>query len=150
MTYNITHRTLYEYAAPVTVSHHVARLEPRATSTQEQESFSLKVFPEPALRKARTDYFGNRLCLFSVQEIHSKLEIITYSRVTVGAKKFPTPEKFAGVGRNRPIVPRSGFARSRRAVSIHFRFAASARVVRVDGIRRGKVSRTNAVACRHA
>ncbi len=27
-----------------------------------------------------------------MQEIHSKLEIITYSRVTVGAKKFPTPE----------------------------------------------------------
>ena len=27
MTYQILHRTLYEYAAPVTVSHHVARLE---------------------------------------------------------------------------------------------------------------------------
>ena len=27
MNYRIVHRTLYEYAAPVTVSHHVARLE---------------------------------------------------------------------------------------------------------------------------
>jgi len=34
MRYHIVHRTLYEYAAPVTVSHHVARLEPRATATQ--------------------------------------------------------------------------------------------------------------------
>jgi hypothetical protein len=53
MTYNIVHRTLYEYAAPVTVSHHVARLEPRATATQERDTFSLKIFPEPALRKSR-------------------------------------------------------------------------------------------------
>ena len=93
MTYNLTHRTLYEYAAPVSVSHHVARLEPRATATQTRESFSLQIFPEPALRKARTDYFGNRLCLFSVQEVHSKLEIITHSRVTVGAKNLPAPEQ---------------------------------------------------------
>ena len=92
MTYNIIHRTLYEYAAPVTMSHHVARLEPRATSTQAQENFSLKIFPEPTLRKARTDYFGNRICLFSVQEVHSKLEIITHSRVAVSAKKTAVPE----------------------------------------------------------
>jgi transglutaminase-like putative cysteine protease len=92
MNYHITHRTFYEYTAPVSVSHHVARLEPRATSTQAQENFSLKIFPEPALRKARTDYFGNRLCLFSVQEVHSKLEIISHSRVTVTAKKLPAPE----------------------------------------------------------
>jgi transglutaminase-like putative cysteine protease len=83
MNYHITHRTLYEYAAPVSVSHHVARLEPRATATQSRESFSLQIFPEPALRKARADYFGNQLCFFAIQEIHSKLEIITSSRVTV-------------------------------------------------------------------
>jgi transglutaminase-like putative cysteine protease len=92
MTYNIIHRTIYEYAAPVTMSHHVARLEPRATTTQAQENFSLKIFPEPALRKARADFFGNRLCLFSVQEIHRRLEIITSSRVTVDARKSSTPE----------------------------------------------------------
>ena len=83
MNYHITHRTLYEYAAPVSVSHHVARLEPRATATQSRESFSLQIFPEPALRKARADYFGNQLCFFAIQEIHSKLEIITSSHVTV-------------------------------------------------------------------
>lgn len=93
MTYHITHRTLYEYAAPVTISHHVARLEPRATATQALENFSLKIFPEPALRKSRPDYFGNRLCFFSVQEVHSKLEIITHSRVTVGAKNLSAPEQ---------------------------------------------------------
>jgi transglutaminase-like putative cysteine protease len=88
MTYNILHRTLYEYAAPVTVSHHVARLEPRTTVTQERDNFSLKIFPEPALRKSRPDYFGNRLCFFTIQQVHSRLEIITASRVTLRLDKL--------------------------------------------------------------
>ena len=96
MTYNILHRTLYDYTAPVTVSHHVARLEPRATTVQAQESFSLKIFPEPTLRKERVDYFGNQLCLFSIQEVHSKLEIITHSRVTVRREMPPVPETSPG------------------------------------------------------
>ena len=95
MTYQILHRTIYEYAAPVTVSHHVARLEPRATATQERESFSLKIFPEPNLRKARRDYFGNQLCFFSIQEIHGKLEIISNSRVSVRAGKPSAHESSA-------------------------------------------------------
>jgi transglutaminase-like putative cysteine protease len=92
MNYNITHRTLYEYAAPVTVSHHVTRLEPRAANTQTCEKFSLKIFPEPTLRKERTDYFGNRLCFFSIQEVHRKLEVITHSRVSVNVKPATAPE----------------------------------------------------------
>jgi transglutaminase-like putative cysteine protease len=92
MNYRITHRTLYDYAAPVTVSQHVTRLEPRASNTQECEKFSLTIFPEPVLRKTRQDYFGNRLCFFTIQEIHSRLEISTHSRVTVTAGKPPAPE----------------------------------------------------------
>jgi transglutaminase-like putative cysteine protease len=91
MTYQITHRTLYEYTEPVTVSHHVARLEPRATATQERESFGLKIFPQPALRKTREDYFGNRLCFFAIQEAHQRFEIITTSRVTVRTQKPSAP-----------------------------------------------------------
>ena len=95
MNYNIIHRTLYEYAAPVTVSHHVARLEPRSTTTQERDTFSLKIFPEPALRKSRPDYFGNRLCFFTIQQVHSRLEIITSSRVSVRAEKSTGTESAA-------------------------------------------------------
>lgn len=85
MTYNITHRTLYEYAAPVSVSQHVARLTPRVTATQTCEMFGLEIAPLPTLRKTRTDYFGNELCLFSIQEVHQRLEITTKSRVSVQA-----------------------------------------------------------------
>jgi transglutaminase-like putative cysteine protease len=92
MTYKITHRTLYEYAAPVTVSQHVTRLEPRGSYTQACETFALKIYPEPTLRMSRPDYFGNRLCFFTIQEIHSQLEIITHSRVTVTAPELPAAE----------------------------------------------------------
>jgi transglutaminase-like putative cysteine protease len=92
MTYSITHRTLYDYTAPVTVSQHVTRLEPRDSTAQACEKFSLTIFPEPVLRKSRPDYFGNRLCFFTLQEIHSRLEILTHSRVTVTAKQLPPAE----------------------------------------------------------
>lgn len=83
MTYDILHQTLYEYTAAVAVSHHVARLEPRETPLQERERFNLKIFPEPSLRRVRHDYFGNALCIFSIQEAHERLEIVTHSRVTL-------------------------------------------------------------------
>ena len=83
MNYHITHRTTYEYAAPVAVSHHVARLEPRGTPAQTPQNFSLKIHPPPVLRKVRADYFGNQLCFFSVQEIHQRLEITAASRVSI-------------------------------------------------------------------
>ena len=89
MKYHITHRTLYEYSAPVTVSQHVTRLEPRDFRTQVCDNYSLKIHPDPALRMTRQDYFGNRLCFFTIQEIHDELEIITHSDVTVTARELP-------------------------------------------------------------
>jgi transglutaminase-like putative cysteine protease len=83
MTCNIVHRTIYGYRAPVTVSQHAARVEPRSLRNQFLEEFSLRIEPEPSVRKTRTDYFGNRICFFSIQEVHSRLEIVAECRVTV-------------------------------------------------------------------
>jgi transglutaminase-like putative cysteine protease len=92
VNYRIIHRTIYDYSAPVTVSHHVARLEPRVTDVQERLSFEMAITPAPALRKERTDYFGNQLRFFSIQEAHRHLEITSTSRVSVHAAKPPAPE----------------------------------------------------------
>jgi len=92
MNYHITHRTIYEYAAPVAVSHHVARLEPRLTPAQSPENFALKIFPQPVLRKARADYFGNQLCFFSVQENHQRLEVTATSRVSIHPPAAPSAD----------------------------------------------------------
>jgi len=91
MNFQIVHRTLYEYAAPVSVSQHVARLTPRVTQTQNCGEFTLEISPAPTLSKRRSDYFGNELCLFSIQEVHDRLEITSKSRVstTAGTKLVP-------------------------------------------------------------
>ena len=85
MTYDIIHRTVFDYAEPVTVSHHATRVEPRSLAHQQVDGFALRVEPFPALLKPRIDYFGNQVCGFSIQEIHERLEITASSRVTVGA-----------------------------------------------------------------
>lgn len=91
MTYNLIHRTIYDYAEPVTVSHHAARVEPRALPQQTVENFSLQIGPMPAILKPRMDFFGNQVCGFSIQEIHQHLEITATSRVTVAATTPPAP-----------------------------------------------------------
>lgn len=89
MTYRVIHRTTYEYREPVTVSHHAARMRPRSTATQAREDFVLQIEPTPALRKMRSDFFGNRVCYFSVQEIHRRLEVTATSVVAVTASTPP-------------------------------------------------------------
>ena len=89
MTYDLIHRTIYEYALPVTVSHHTARIEPRQLPYQQVGDYSLRVEPLPAVLKPRVDFFGNQVCRFSIQKIHERLEITASSRVTVAAVTPP-------------------------------------------------------------
>src|SRR5688572_25452989 len=83
MNYRVTHTTTYDYSEPVTVSHHVARLQPRLTASQRELDFALDVTPEPSVRTFHTDYFGNRVCFFSIEQLHSKLEVTARSSVEV-------------------------------------------------------------------
>lgn len=89
MKFLVTHKTLYEYDEMVSVSHHSARVEPKITATQECDEFMIHIAPEPTLRKMRTDYFGNGVCSFSIQEIHRRLEITATSIVSVTAVTPP-------------------------------------------------------------
>ncbi len=91
MNYRISHRTVYEYDEPVTVSHHAARVEPRLTPFQNCSDLSLRILPEPAVCKTRIDYFGNRFCSFSIQEFHRRLEIIAECRVRIEPGPQPDP-----------------------------------------------------------
>jgi transglutaminase-like putative cysteine protease len=84
---------VYEYTEPVTVSQHAARVRPRLTETQERADFSLRIAPEPAVQTMRTDYFGNRVCFFSIQQIHQKLEIMATSLVSLRLIGHPVLEK---------------------------------------------------------
>jgi transglutaminase-like putative cysteine protease len=89
MTCDIIHRTLYKYSEPVTVSQHAARVEPRSLDHQVLEEYSLRIDPLPALRRTRVDYFGNRVCFFTIQELHSRLEVVAKARVLITAGTPP-------------------------------------------------------------
>jgi len=90
-TYDITHETTYRYYYPVTVSHHSAILEPKSVGAQRLLSFSMKTDPECLDLRHREDYFGNKFSLFSIQEKHHTLKVVSQSRVQV-ARLLPDPD----------------------------------------------------------
>jgi transglutaminase-like putative cysteine protease len=83
MDYLLTHRTTYQYAEPVSVSHHTARLEPVQNAHQCCEDFQIRITPQPTTRSARRDYFGNHVTAFSIRHLHRRMETVATSRVQV-------------------------------------------------------------------
>jgi transglutaminase-like putative cysteine protease len=83
--YRVKHETIYQYAEPVTVSHNVIHLSPISTPRQQVEQFSCTVLPTPAISHQRTDYFGNRVDSFTIQEQHTKLVVTVESILNVSA-----------------------------------------------------------------
>lgn len=81
MLYSITHRTSYAYPAPVSVSHHVAHLQPRILATQELLGFEIEISPKPAVSVPRSDYFGNQTEYFTVAQAHRDLFVTARSKV---------------------------------------------------------------------
>jgi transglutaminase-like putative cysteine protease len=87
--YALTHRTTYRYGTDVAVSHHLARLHPRALPWQQVDDFQLQVEPAPATSVERVDYYGNPTSFFSIGSPHEKLIVTARSRVRVAAPALP-------------------------------------------------------------
>ena len=68
MTYRVTHRTTYEYDEPVSTSYHALRLTPRSLPYQKCHWSKLTMDPSPAFSNDSSDYFGNAVVLFTLQE----------------------------------------------------------------------------------
>ena len=83
MIYKISHRTTYKYVYPVSFGNHVACLKPRSFVHNELLSNELEISPTPTTRTERVDYFGNRLCLFTVQDPHEELTVEARSKVAI-------------------------------------------------------------------
>jgi transglutaminase-like putative cysteine protease len=87
--YKISHKTLYDYEDPVSVSHHVVRLTPRNLTGQICRSASISVLPEPPVPTASEDYFGNTQTFFTLHESHDHLLVEANSEVEVRAVSHP-------------------------------------------------------------
>jgi transglutaminase-like putative cysteine protease len=89
MKLRVVHKTTYSYGDPVTTSHHEARLAPRDGEGQRTLAHELVITPEPASRRRRFDYFGNRAVHFSLSEPHRTLEVRATSTIEVRPLRPP-------------------------------------------------------------
>src|SRR5438270_7899787 len=86
--YSVRHSTTYRYETMVSLGNHVACLIPRSLAgRQECMTTELHISPVPATLSERTDYFGNRLSFFSIQEPHKQLVVEADSKVKVGVSE---------------------------------------------------------------
>ncbi|MCA9258152.1 MAG: transglutaminase family protein [Planctomycetales bacterium] len=83
MRYRITHVTKYAYEEQASVCHNKVHLRPRPMPGQNTRSFHLHVSPEPAAIVERTDYFGNGVHYFTVQDPHRVLSVTGASEIDV-------------------------------------------------------------------
>ena len=81
MRYRVVHTTRYRYSQPVTLCHNEAHLRPRSFGGQRCIDSRLSVDPTAALIHERTDFFGNRVTYFAVQEPHDTLIVTATSSV---------------------------------------------------------------------
>jgi transglutaminase-like putative cysteine protease len=81
--YQVRHLTEYTYSDPVSLSHHVVHLSPRADHGQVASKRELNITPSPAFRRERVDAFGNRVTYFSIEEPHKRLAVEALCEVTV-------------------------------------------------------------------
>ena len=104
--YSIKHRTTYQYVFPVTISHHLARLEPLSNKDQSCESFHIAITPECEDVESREDYFGNSTHMFSIPEMHKSFIVETNSVVNVHAKvhDLSLPMMTSAEARDYPVL----------------------------------------------
>ena len=92
MIYKVIHKTTYRYKYPVSVGNHVACLTPRCLPHHRRTRYELRISPSAKLIE-RTDYFGNRLSFFSIQEPHQRLVVEARSEVVIDEGKSLQPEQ---------------------------------------------------------
>lgn len=82
-SYRVTHVTRYGYEVPPSLCHAEVRLFPRELPGQRVDRTELRIDPPPTCYAEDLDFFGNRVCRFSLEEPHSALDVTAVSEVTV-------------------------------------------------------------------
>jgi transglutaminase-like putative cysteine protease len=80
---DVQHETRYVYAAPVSLAHHQACLQPLQDEHQQLLDFSLHIEPPPAQLDRTLDSLGNVMRHFSLVAAHRHLHVRARSRVCV-------------------------------------------------------------------
>jgi transglutaminase-like putative cysteine protease len=89
MRFQVKHVTRYLYGDPVSLCHNIAHLKPRELAGQQVISNHLHIEPRPAALREHTDFFGNRVSYFCIQQSHSALEIQVVSNIDINPPRLP-------------------------------------------------------------
>lgn len=87
--YHLKHITRYQYAAPITDSANQIILSPPNNEFQKILEHEIKISPNAPVDYF-TDYFGNKVGIFSIVPPHQTLEIVVLAEVAT--QKIPEPE----------------------------------------------------------
>lgn len=82
----VIHETRYDYAAPVSLAHHLAHLEPLQDEHQKLLAFELIIQPGPDQCRDGVDALGNAERHFSLAQPHERLRVRAISRVEVASR----------------------------------------------------------------
>jgi transglutaminase-like putative cysteine protease len=87
--YEVSHRTVYRYSQPVSISHHLLHLTPRPAVFQTCRDSAIELAPAPSVRAPGTDYFGNPTTFVTVQQNHVELVLRALSIIEVEPREVP-------------------------------------------------------------
>ena len=93
MKYQLSHTTTFRYSDPVPLGHNKAHLTPRSFWRQECLISRLDIAPNPATVQRWSDYFGNQVTFFTIEDEHRELMVKAISQVEVFAPYTPSPEE---------------------------------------------------------
>lgn len=82
----VIHHTQYDYAAPVSLAHHLAHLQPLQDAHQQVLAYTLEIGPEPERFHDSLDAFGNAQRHFSLVQPHAELSVRAASQLRVQAR----------------------------------------------------------------
>ena len=83
MKFIVRHVTKYIYEQPVSSCHNIAYVVPRNTANQQLDTITIAISPTASVSHTRTDYFGNQLYQFSIEQDHAELEVEVTSHIRV-------------------------------------------------------------------
>jgi transglutaminase-like putative cysteine protease len=89
--YEVSHRTVYRYSQPVSISHHLLHLTPRTAVFQTCRDTAIELAPAPSVRAPDIDYFGNPTTFVTVQQNHVDLVLHALSIIEVETREVPDP-----------------------------------------------------------
>lgn len=83
MSFRVSHTTLYNYSQTVEMCQNEARLKPRNFDRQTCDSTTFDITPSPSELRERTDFFGNTVTYFAIEQPHNQLRVVATSEVTI-------------------------------------------------------------------